>query len=159
MRKSVAELCFELLDIQLEDDASVVDNVEKVLLCAKAPTVKMDTMEAEYKARIEELEKRDPIKQLKEVAKEIAKQIAFQIKDTTHLLETTTESWMGIEQITTVEEVCMKIQQVEAEIVKLKEETTGLTPIQRMVQLGKSKKLQIQLQRLREDETKFMKVT
>ena len=43
--------------------------------------------------------------------------------------------------------------------MKLKEETLGLTPIQQMVQSGKSKKLQIQLQRLQEDETKFMKVT
>jgi hypothetical protein len=34
---------------------------------------------------------------------------------------------MGIEQITTVEEVCKEIQQTEAEIVKLKEETPGLT--------------------------------
>ena len=52
-----------------------------------------------------------------------------------------------------------EIWQTEAEIVKLKEETPDITPVQRMVQTGKRKKLQIQLQRLREDETKFMKVT
>jgi hypothetical protein len=52
-----------------------------------------------------------------------------------------------------------EIWQVEAEIVKLKEETPGLTPIQRMVQLGKSNKLQIQLQKLREEEMEFLKVT
>ena len=52
---------------------------------------------------------------------------------------------MGIEQIETVEEVREEIQQTEAEIVKLIEETPGLTPVQRMVQTGKRKKLQIQL--------------
>ena len=50
---------------------------------------------------------------------------------------------MGNEQITIVEEVHKEIWQTEAEIVKLKEETPGLTPVQRMVQSGKSKKLQI----------------
>ena len=66
---------------------------------------------------------------------------------------------MSIEQIEIVEEVREKIRQDEEKIVKLKEETPSLTPVQRMVQTGKRKKLQIQLQRLREDETEFMKVT
>ena len=51
------------------------------------------------------------------------------------------------------------IQQTEADIAKLKEETPDITPVQRMVQTGKRKKLQIQLQRLREDGVEFMKVT
>ena len=57
----------------------------------------MDTVETKYKARIEELEKRDPTTQLKETTKEIVGIIAYWIKDTSHLLETTTESWTGIE--------------------------------------------------------------
>ena len=105
MRKSMAELFSELLDMQLEDDASVIDKMQKVVLHTKALVVRMDTVEVEQKVRIEELEKRDLTEQLKATAKEIAKQIAYQIVDTTHLLETTTESWMGIEQITIVEEV------------------------------------------------------
>jgi len=59
----------------------------------------MNTVEAKYKARIEELEKRDPTEQLKVAAKEITRQIAHQIEDTTHLLETTTSSWLGIKKI------------------------------------------------------------
>ena len=90
----------------------------------------MDTVEIEYKAKIEELEKRDPTTQLKATAKEVTEQIAYRIKDTTHLLETTTESWTGIEQIETVEEVHEEIRQTKAEIVKLKEETPDITPIQ-----------------------------
>ena len=43
--------------------------------------------------------------------------------------------------------------------MNLKEETPGLTPVQRMVQSSKSKKLQIQLQKLHEEETEFLKVT
>ena len=74
----------------------------------------MDTVEAEYKARIEELEKRDPTEQFKIAAKEITGQIAHQIEDTTHLLETTTSSWLGIEQIDVVEEVREEIWQAEA---------------------------------------------
>lgn len=84
MRKSVAELCSELLDMQLEDDASVIDNLQKVVLRTKALAVRMDTVEVEYKARIEELEKRDPTEQLKATAKEIIEQIAYRITDTTH---------------------------------------------------------------------------
>ena len=66
---------------------------------------------------------------------------------------------MGIEKINIVEEVCEEIWQAEVEIMKLKEETLGLTPVQQMVQSGKGKKLQIQLQRLHEEEMKFLKVT
>ena len=73
----MAELCSKLPDMQLEDDASVIDNVQKAVLHAKALVVRMDTVEVEYKARIEELEKRDPTEQLKSTAKDIAKQIAF----------------------------------------------------------------------------------
>ena len=102
--------------------------MQKVVVHAQALAVIMDAVEVEYKARIEELEKRDLTEQLKAAAKEIAGQIAFGIMETTHLLETTSESWMGIEHITTVEEVREEIRQVEAEIVKLKEnEATGLT--------------------------------
>ena len=119
----------------------------------------MDVVEAEYKARIEELEKRDPIKQLKVAATEIIGQIAHRIVDTTHLLETTTSSWLGSKQIDAIEEVHKEIRQFEAEIAKLKEETPSFTPIQWMVQSGKGKKLQIQLQRLREEEMEFLKVT
>ena len=91
------ELCSKLPNMQLEPDALVLDNVHKVVLHAQALAVIMDTLEVEYKARIEELEKRDPTEQLKVAAKEITKQIAHQIEDTTHLLETTTSSWLGIE--------------------------------------------------------------
>lgn len=129
--------------MQLDDDASIMDNVQKVVLRAKALAVIMDIVEVEYKAQIDELEKKDLTEQLKAAATEIVGQLAFWITNTTHILETILESWMGIEQITIVEEVGEEIQQVEAEIVKLKEETPGLTQVQRMVQLGKSKKLQI----------------
>ena len=42
---------------------------------AQALAVRMDMVEAEYKARIEELEKRDPSEQLKADAEEIGGQI------------------------------------------------------------------------------------
>ena len=126
----MVELCSKLPDIQLEPHASILENVQKVVVHAQALAVRMDIVEAEYKARIEEMEKRDSTEQLKAIAKEIAKQIAYRIADTTHLLETTRESWMGIEEITTVEEVCKEIRQVGAEIAKLKEETTSLTLVQ-----------------------------
>ena len=61
----------------------------------------------------------------------------------THLLETATESWSGIEKIDIVEEVCEEIRQTEVEIAKLTKEPTSLTPVQRMVHTGKRKKLQI----------------
>ena len=71
------------------------------------------------------------------------KHIVYLIKDTTHLLETSTKSWTGIEQIEIVEEVHEEIRQTKVEIVKLKEETLDITPVQRMVQTCKRKKLQI----------------
>ena len=70
----------------------------------------MNIVEAEYKAKIEELEKRDSTEQLKVDAKEITGQIVHQIEDTTHLLDTTTSSWLGIEQIDVVEEVHEEIR-------------------------------------------------
>ena len=71
MRKSMAELCSELPDMQLEPDAPVIENVQKVIVRAKEITLRMDIVDIEYKARIEELEKRDPTTQLKRVAKEV----------------------------------------------------------------------------------------
>ena len=70
---------------------------------AQALAVKMDAVEAKYKARIEELEKRDLTKNLKATTKEITEQITHWIADTSHLLETTTSSRLGIEQIDIVE--------------------------------------------------------
>lgn len=101
----MVELCSKLLEMQLEPDAPIMENLQKVVLRAKVIALKMDTVEIEYKARIEELEKRDPTTQLKGAAKEVMGQIVHQIADTKHLLETTIESWISIEQIETVEEV------------------------------------------------------
>ena len=129
MMKSMAELCSELPDMQLEPDAPVIENVQKVIVRTKEIVLRMDIVETEYKARIEELEKRDPTAQLKAATKEVTEQIAYRIKDTTHLLETTTESWTGIEHINTVEEVREEIWQTKVEIVKLKEETLAITPV------------------------------
>ena len=105
MRKFVAELCSELPDMQLELDGPIIENVWKVIMCAKAIVLRMDTVEIEYKAKIEELEKRDPTMQLKATTKEITGLIAYRIKDTTHLLEIAMESWTSIEYIEAVEEV------------------------------------------------------
>ena len=70
----------------------------------------MDAVEAEYKASIEELEKRDLTEQLKVATKEITGEIVHQIEVTTHLLKTTTTSWLGIEQIDVVDEVFEEIR-------------------------------------------------
>ena len=116
--------------MQLKPNASILDHVQKGVVRAQALAVRMDTVEAEYKARIEELDKQDPSEQLKVAAKEISGKNAQQIQDTTHLLETTTSSWLGIEQIDVVEEVCKQIRQAEADIAMLKEEIASLTLVQ-----------------------------
>ena len=130
MRKTVAELCLKLLDMQVESDGPILENLWKVIVHAKAIALGMDTVETEYKAQIEELEKWDPTMQFKAVDKEIVGLITYQIEDTTHLLETTKESWIGIEQIEAVEEVREEIRQTETKIAKLIEEPPGLTPVQ-----------------------------
>ena len=81
----------------------------------------MDTVEAEYKAKIVELEKWDPSEQLKATVEKISRQIEQRIQETTQLLETTTSSWMGIEQTNTIEEVHAEIHQGELDIANLKE--------------------------------------
>ena len=159
LKRVVVELCSELLDMQLEPNAFVLENVQKVVVCTQELAIRMDVVEVEYKARIEELEKRDSTEQFKVVAKEISGRIVHQIEDTTHLLETTKSSWLGIDQIDTVEELCEEIRQAQVEIAKRKEEIAGFMPVQRMVQSGKSKKLQIQLQKLCKEEIEFMRVT
>ena len=53
----MVELCFELPNMQLEPDAPVLENVKKIVLHTKAIALKMDIVEIEYKAKIEELEK------------------------------------------------------------------------------------------------------
>ena len=50
MRKSMAELCSKLLDMQLEPDAPIMENVQKVVLHAKEITLRMDIVEMKYKA-------------------------------------------------------------------------------------------------------------
>ena len=77
MRKSMAELCSEILEMQLELDAPVLENVQKIVLRTRTIALRMDTLETEYKARIEELERQDPTAQLKEVANKITEQIAY----------------------------------------------------------------------------------
>ena len=75
------------------------------------------------------------------------------------MLEATTTSWMGIEQIDTIKEVRTDICQVDDDIARLKEEMEGLTQVQRMIKSGESKKLQIWLQKLQEEEIDFLQVT
>lgn len=53
MRKSMAELCYELPDMQLEPGTTIVENVQKVIVLTKAIALRMDTIETKYKARIE----------------------------------------------------------------------------------------------------------
>lgn len=101
----------------------------------------MDMVEAEYKAKSMDLEKRDLSEQLKVDAEEISGKIEQWIRETTQLLETTTSSWLGIEQIDNIEEVHAEIHQAEVDITKLKEEMAGLTPVQRMIKSGGSKRL------------------
>ena len=162
LKKVIAELYLELLDMQLEPKASILDNVEKVVVRTKVLVIRMDTVETDYKAKIMELQQRDQstsTEQMKADAEEISGQIQQRIQETAQLLEDTTTSQMGIEQIDTIEEVRTDIRQVEANIERLQEEMEGLTQVQQMIKLGESKKLQIQLQKLREEETKFLQVT
>lgn len=71
LKKVVAKLCSKLLDMQLELEASILDNVQKVVVCTQALAIRMDTIKAKYKSKIAKLEKRDPSDQLKVDAKEI----------------------------------------------------------------------------------------
>ena len=59
LKKAIAKFCLELLDMQLEPEASILDNVQKVVVCTQALAIIMDTVKTEYKAKIAELEKRD----------------------------------------------------------------------------------------------------
>ena len=60
LKRVVVELCLELLDMQLKPDTSFLDNVQKVVVRAQELAVTMDTVEAEYNPKIEELEEWDP---------------------------------------------------------------------------------------------------
>ena len=60
LKKVIVELCLELLDMQLEPKASILDNVQKVVVHTQALAIIMDMVETEYKAKIAELEQRDP---------------------------------------------------------------------------------------------------
>ena len=73
----MAELCSELPDMQVEPKGPIRENVRKLVVRAKAIVLRLDIVEIEYKARIEELEKWDPTTQLKAIAKEITGLIAF----------------------------------------------------------------------------------
>ena len=162
LKKVIVELCLELLDMQLEPKASILDNVQKVVVHTQALAIIMDMVETEYKAKIAELEQRDPsalARQLKEEPEEISGKIEQSIQETAQLLEATTSSQMGIEQINTIEEVRIDIRQVDADIARLKEEMEGLTQVHRMIKSGESKKLQIPQQKLWEEETEFLQVT
>ena len=77
IRKTVTELCSELLDMQVEPEGPILENIRKVVVRAKAIALRMDTIKTEYKAQIEELEKRDPNAQLRAAVNEIAGLIAF----------------------------------------------------------------------------------
>jgi hypothetical protein len=46
--------------MQVELEGPILENVRKAIMRAKAIALRMDTVETEYKARIEELEKQDP---------------------------------------------------------------------------------------------------
>ena len=95
LKKFIVELCLKLSDMQLELEASILDNVQKVVVCSKALAIRMDTIKTEYKAKIMELEQRDPsvsAAQLKADTEEISGKIEKRIQETAQLLEATTSS-------------------------------------------------------------------
>ena len=53
----------------------------------------------------------------------------------------------------------LDIHQVDVDIARLKVEMEGLTQVQQMIKSGESKKLKIELQKLWDEETKFLQVT
>lgn len=78
LKNVVSKLCLELPDMQLEPEASILDNVQKVVVRTQALAVRMDTVETEYRAKIAELQQRDPsasAEQLKADAEEISGKI------------------------------------------------------------------------------------
>ena len=95
LKKVSAELCLEILDMKLEPEASILDNVQKVVVHSQVLAVRMDMVETEYKTKIVELEQRDlspSTEQLKVDTEEIIGKIEQRIQETMELLEATTSS-------------------------------------------------------------------
>ena len=83
--------------------------------------------------------------------------IEIHLAETHKLLDEATNTWKTMEDIDGLIEVREALQRNQKELDELTTTMKDLTPLQRMLQMGESKKLQTELQQLRTKEAEYLK--
>ena len=136
------------------------------IITAKAKDLKetIENMDAEHKSCIAELEAKapgTPSEEREEKAqahRAFSATIAKQLEDAQKLLDETTNAWTVMnanEDLVNVHEAIHKTQQ---EMDTVATAMKDLPPIQRMMKMGETKKLQNQMHMLRKDEAHYLKI-
>ena len=112
-------------------------------------------MDVEYKARIAELEAREPAmppEQCKARIEELKATLAtivLHLEDAKKLLDDATSTWTTMEEIPDLMTVREEVQKTQQELEAVAAMIKDLPPLQQMLKMGENKKLQGELQKLR----------
>lgn len=120
-------------------------------------------MDVEHKARITELEVKTP--GMPPVEKEARAQalkgyagiVEARIEEVQKLINDASEAWKNMEDIDGLVQVWEKLQATPHEVDSLTGTMKDLQPIQRMLKMGETTKLQAKMHKLREKEARYTK--
>ena len=111
-------------------------------------------MNVENKACIIELEAKEPETPLEECEARVAElqgyatMIALGLAETQKLLDDATTTWTTMEDLDDLVEVCVALQKNKKELDEVRATMKDLAPLQCMLKMGESKRLQTELQQL-----------
>ena len=154
LKQSIEDLCTKLPQCNISSEAPLSQKVKIIVERAKDLEETIEKMNAKHKDRITELEARAPGMPPKEREARVAElqgyadTIETRLAETQKLLNEATEMWTTMEDIDGLIEVRETLQKNQKELDELTAIMKDLIPLQRMLKMGESKRLQAKLQKL-----------
>ena len=163
LKKVVANIGAKIPAYNIDPEAPILQTVNSIVGQGKELEQKFVKIEEEYKARIVELEAKELVTPPEEHEARLSKLKGFAtpiellLAKTQKLLDNTTSTWDTMEDLDNLVEAYAALQKHQRELDEVTTAMKDLAPLQRMLKMGESKKLQTELQRLRAHEVEYLK--
>ena len=147
LKQAIVDLYMELPQCNINPKAPLLQKVKVIVGWAMELEEKVEKMDAEYKARIVELKAWEPVippeqrKARIEELKTASATIALWLIDAQKLLNNATATWTVMDQIPDLVIVHKQVQKIQHDLEAVTAVMKDLLPLQRMLKMGKNKKL------------------
>lgn len=157
----INDACVEFPHCNIPADATILQKIRIIFSRAKDLEDTIEKINAEYKARIVELEAKPPGMPLAEkearsqALKGYASIVEVCIEEAQKLLNNAGEAWTNMEDIDDLVKIWQQLQETQHQVDALSGTLKDLPPIQRMLKRRESSKLEAKMQKLRIEEAGF----